>query len=271
MPPWNITIPWRRSVTPNPKNYQIMKHPFLHPVAPGHTPIPICYDALQAWVDRLPGWFADPAIPKPKASLLCGLPGIGKGTAAKAISRILGWPLFRLDPACDPTALAAITRLLQSEKHPCVLWIDQPGEAHTGIHRWLLDVNPSPSLVVFTTDAPHKLPPGFTRADVVESVWHLDLPNVTQRSALWGELLATANPGYHEHDSVKLSQMSPMFTPGEIQAVYEHATREAGTVPDEGHLIDAVLAMRPVALSMDEPLANLRSWACAHALEAAAD
>jgi hypothetical protein len=248
-----------------------MKHPFLHPVDPGHTPVPICYDALQAWVDRLPGWFADPAIPNPKATLLGGLPGIGKAIAVKAFARMLRQPLFRLDPACDASALAEITRLLQAEKHPCVLWIDQPGDVHVGIHRWLLDVDPSPAFVTFTTNAPQMLPPGFTRADVVESVWHLDLPNVTQRSTLWGELLAAANPGYHEHDSVTLGQMSPMFTPGEIRAAYENATREAGQIPEEGQLIDAVLALRPVALSMDEQLACLRAWARAHALEAAAD
>ncbi len=205
------------------------------------------------------------------ATLLCGLPGVGSGSAAKAIPKALGRPLLRLDPACDRPALAEITTLLDTDKMPCVLWVDQPGEVYSGIHRWLLDGPTTPAFDVFTTDAPHKLPAGFTRADVLESVWHLDLPDVRQRRALWGELLSTAHSGYHEHDSVKLAQLSPMFTPCEIQAAWDDARRVCGGVPDEGRLIDAVLRVRPVALLMDEGVACLRAWARVHACEAASE
>ena len=247
----------------------IMKHPYLHPVDPGTNNVPVCYDRLQSWINRLPAWLADPSIPKPKATLLCGLPGTGKGNSVKAIARVLQRPLFRLDPACDRPALAEITTLLTQHKTPCVLWADQPGEVHAGMHRWLLDNTTQPAFVVFTTDTPQKLPAGFTRADVVESAWHLDLPGTRQRSALWGELLAAAYTGHHENDSVKLAQISPMFTAGEIHAAFEHAHRECGRLPDEGHLIDAVLRLRPVGCSMDEQLACLRAWALTHACVAA--
>ena len=62
------------------------------------------------------------------------------------------------------------------DKSPCVLRLDQQGEVHAGIHRWLLDAPVRPAFVVFTTYAPQELPAGFTRSDVLESVWHLDLP-----------------------------------------------------------------------------------------------
>lgn len=247
-----------------------MKHPFLHPVTPGNINIPACYDRLQSWADQLPVWFADPSTPKPKATLLCGLPGTGKGSAAKSIARALGRPLFRLDPGCDASALADVLAQLGAQKQPAVLWVDQPGPVHTGIHRWLLDHEMSPAFVVFTTDRPHRLPEGFVRADVIESTWHLDLPDYLQRCTLWHEVIKAANPGYHPHDTVRLAQLSIRFTAGEVRAAFDHATRAAGGFPDEGQLIDSILALKPVANSMDETLACLRQWACAHAMESAA-
>ena len=247
-----------------------MKHPYLHPVEPHNPTVPVCYDRLGSWLARLPEWFADPHVPVPRATLLCGLPGTGRGRVAQAIARVLRRPLHRLDAAADGHALAEIRALLAIDD-PCVLWADQPGEPHTDLHHWLLD-RPVPRVfVVYTTFTPQRLPAGFTRADVVESVWHLDLPDLRQRSALWGELLAAACPGYHGHDSVKLGQMSPMFTACEIQAAWDDARRVCGGTPDEGRLIDAVLRLRPVACQMDEGLACLRAWARAHATDASSE
>ena len=84
-----------------------------------------------------------------------------------------------------------------------------------------------------------------------------------------GELLAAAYTGHHENDSVKLAQMSPMFTPCEIQAAFDSVRRGAGGTPDEGQLLDAVLRLRPVGISMDEEVACLRAWARVHACDAA--
>ena len=242
-------------------------HPYLHPIDPGTNNLPVCYDRLSSWISLLPAWLANPSTPPPRATLLCGLPGTGRGRAVRAIARALCRPLFRLDPATDRPALAEIITLLNTDA-PCVLWVDQPGEQHAGIHRWLLD-RARPTFVVFTTCAPHKLPAGFTRADIVECAWHLDLPDVRQRSALWGELLAAAYTGHHENDSVKLAQMSPMFTRCEIQAAFDSARRDAGGSPDEGQLMDVVLQLRPVGCSMDEDVACLRAWARVHACDAA--
>ena len=119
--------------------------------------------------------------------------------------------------------------------------------------------------VVFTTDAPHRLPPALTRSDVIESIWHLDLPTLKQRSALWGDLLSATISGHHTHDSVKLGQLSGVFTPAEIHAAYDRARRECGGMPKPGALIDAVLALKPLALRMDADLACLRAWAHGHA------
>ena len=123
------------SVSIHHTNHNIMNHPFLHPVDPGNNTVPVCYDRLQSWIDRLPGWFSNDVIPAPKATMLCGLPGSGKSRTVKAIARTLGRLLHRLDPACGLAALAEIHTLLGADKQPGVLWIDQPSAVQIGIHR----------------------------------------------------------------------------------------------------------------------------------------
>lgn len=244
-----------------------LDHPFVHRVDPGNSTVPICYDRLQDWIDRLPGWFTSPEIPSPKATLLCGLPGSGKGTTAKAIARALQRPLYRLDPACDAFASAEILTLLGSDD-PCVLWIDSPGEAHSGLLRWLLD-REQLVFVVCTTDRPHRLPVGFTSRRIFCDIWHLDLPSMQQRIAIWSDLLSIRIEGHHLHDSVRLAQVSSMFTPGEIHEAYDDAVRQAGQAPNEGALIDSILKLRPVSHELDENLARLRDWTTSRAAVAA--
>ncbi len=243
------------------------EHPFLHSVDPGNSTVPVCYDRLQSWIDRLPGWLTSPEIPNPRATLLCGLPGCGKGNTAKAIASALQRPLYRLDPACDAFALAEILTLLGS-LDPCVLWIENPGEAHVGLLRWLLD-REHPVFVVCTTDRPHRLPVGFTSRRIFCDVWHLDLPGMQQRSYIWRDLLTTRIEGHHLHDSVRLAQVSSLFTPGEIHEAYDDALRQCGKTPDEGALIDSILKLRPIANELDEELARMRAWTANRAAVAA--
>jgi hypothetical protein len=215
-----------------------MKHRFLFPVDSRNAVLPEYYNQLHSWIEHLPKWFADSRVPCPKATLLCGMPGVGKGTAVAIIAKTLNQPLFLLDGSIPLTDL----NRLADEGQPFVIWVDRPDEQHFGLIRWLLNHDAATVFVVFTSDAPHKLPYGFTRADVISSVWHMDLPNLRQRSALWGEMLSARISGHHTHDSVKLGQLSGMFTPAEISAAYDLACRECGGAPNPGALIDSVLA-----------------------------
>ena len=241
-----------------------MKHQNLFPVDTHNVVLPGHFTNLKKWMHRLPALFSSPSISPSKVTLLCGIPGVGKGAAVRVIAKTLGRPLFLLDGAIPLTSLSRIA----IEAEPSVLWVDCLGDENTGLLRWLQTTEATNVFVVFTTDAPHRLPPVFTRADVVDTVWHLDLPTLRQRSGLWGELLFARITGPHTHDSVKLGQLSGMFTPAEIGATYDRAVLSCGAPPNEGALIDAVLAMKPLALRMDEGLACLRAWAREHALGA---
>ena len=234
-----------------------MKHRNLLPVDTRNAVLPGHYDQLLAWIERLPSIFNIASVPAPKATLLCGIAGVGKGTAAKVLARTLNRPLFLLDGSIPLTDLDSLADC----KEPFVLWVDHPTEQHVGLIRWMQDAEPGKAFVVFSTDEPHQLPAVFTRADVVSSIWHMDIPTLKQRSALFGELLSSRIAGHHTHDSVKLGQLSGAFTPAEIHSAYDKASRESGGVPKPGALIDAVLALKPLALRMDAALSCPRAWA----------
>lgn len=125
-----------------------------------------------------------------------------KGMAVQAIALVLRRPLYRLEPACDPFALAEILALLGADA-PCVLWIDRPSDTHIGVVRWLLYHERPSMLVVFTTDFPYKLPMDYLRADAVESVWHFDLPNGQQRCALWHAFIPITGDKNIGYDAVR--------------------------------------------------------------------
>lgn len=243
-----------------------MNHRNLLPVDTRNAVLPGHYDQLHAWIERLPGLSNNPAVRAPKATLLCGIAGVGKGTAAKVIARTLNRPLFLLDGSIPLTEL----NTLQSAGEPFVLWVENPTEQHVGLIRWIQDAEPGKVFVVFTTHEPHRLPAVFTRADFVSDFWHMDIPTLKQRSALFGELLSSRISGHHSHDSVKLGQLSGAFAPAEIHAAFDRACRECGGIPKPGVLIDTVLALKPLALRMDAALACLRAFALEHALAASA-
>lgn len=238
-----------------------MNHRNLFPVDTRNAVLPGHYDQLQAWIENLPGHFDNPSVPPQKATLLCGIPGVGKGTAVKVISRTINRALFLLDGSIPLTDLES----LADTTEPFILWVENPTEQQAGLIRWIQEPTAAKVFIVLTTDAPHQLPPAFTRADIVESIWHMDLPTLKQRSALWGDLLSSRISGHHQHDSVKIGQLSGMFSPAEINAASDHACRVCGRVPKPGALIDAVLELTPLALRMDGELACLRAWAGEHA------
>lgn len=244
----------------NPSNI-LMKHRNLFPVDTSNAVLPGHYDQLQAWIERLPSLVNESSATHPLSTLLCGIVGVGKGTTAKVIAQTLDRPLFLLDGSIPLTDLNSLVDGMD----PFVLWVDHPGIQHAGLIRWMQHSRPGRVFVIFTTHEPHRHPVDFTRVDVIESVWHLDLPTLKQRSALWGELLSSRIAGHHTHDSVKLGQLSGAFTPAEIHAAYDRASRACGGTPKPGALIDAVLECKPLALRIDAALACLRAWAQEHA------
>lgn len=149
-------------------------------------------------------FFLQSNLPRPKGILLVGAPGCGKSESAKAVSSILGLPLFRLN----------IGDLLghkygQSENRfnealrtadasaPCVLWIDEIEKAFAGagneqgnddtlthiIGRFLTWMQEHETLVYLVATANHlsKMRPELLRKGRWDEIYYLTYPSIKGR------------------------------------------------------------------------------------------
>ncbi|MFP6764980.1 MAG: AAA family ATPase, partial [Planctomycetaceae bacterium] len=148
-------------------------------------------DSLKEWISKRGEAFTEKArkrgIPSPKGVLLLGVQGCGKSLTARAVARMLSFPLIRLDVS---TLLSADQG--QSEKNmrnvltltemiaPAVLWIDEVEKGFSGVDTdrgagdttmirlmgafltWMQD-KPAPVFVVATANSVTSLPPEMLR------------------------------------------------------------------------------------------------------------
>lgn len=207
------------------------------------------FGAIKAWfAAHLPllregGSFA------PRAIVLAGLPGTGKHSVARAIAATIGQPLqpFTSLEAIDPAS---------------ILLVDDLGREHLPLIHRLTDPAETVPFVIALTERPWELPAGLLRADVIEAVWHLDLPNVTERAAIWD--LAAKRHGHEnpEFDNVILARASHEFTPAEVHEAYRRAARSSHPEPPKERLIfDALIQLQPLVEARKEDLLRLTYWA----------
>lgn len=193
--------------------------------------------AIKAWLAaHLPslqegGSFA------PLAIVLAGLPGTGKHSVSRAIAATIGRPMvpFTLLGANDPAS---------------ILLVNDLGREHLPLIRRLTDPAENMPFVIALTERPWEIPAGLLRADVIEGVWHLDLPEVKERAEIW-DLAAKRhgheNPGF---DNVILARASHEFTPAEIHEAYRRAARSSHPKsPKEQVIFDALIQLQPLVES----------------------
>jgi SpoVK/Ycf46/Vps4 family AAA+-type ATPase len=157
---------------------------------------------------------------------------------------------------------------------PAVLMIDEVDKALSGIASsgqtdsgvtarmfgsllsWLND-HESDVFVVCTCNDISKLPPEFSRAERFDGVFFVELPDVTQRRAIWRI--------YLEKFGLDASQPKPVdadWTGAEIRACCRLASLL--DVP----LVEAGKNVVPVARTAAESVARLRTWASGRCLSA---
>lgn len=167
---------------------------------------------------------------------------------AKAIATSIGKPLARftsgqhLDPAT-------------------VLIVEELEREHLPLIRRLVDPDQPVLFVIALTERPWELPAGVFRADAIEAVWHLDLPDVNERAEIW-DLAAKRhgieNPGF---DHVLLTRASHEFTPAEIHEAYRRAASACrARPPQEHHLFEALIGLQPLVDARKGDLLRLTHW-----------
>lgn len=214
---------------------------------------------------------------KARGVLLLGVPGTGKSAFAKALGNETGRPTLLLDIGALMGSLVG-----QSESNlrqalriadamsPCILFADELEKGLSGVGSngdsgvstrlfgnlltWLGD-HTSDVFFVGTCNNIAALPPEFTRAERLDGVFFLDLPNVKERDAIWSM--------FRTHFGIPEGQVRPddsCWTGAEIRACCRLSALL--DVP----LTQAARNVVPVATTATESVEKLRTWATGRCL-----
>lgn len=252
---------------------------------------------LKEWVRTRKVAFAAPAgeLPAPKGVLLIGVPGCGKTLCARAIAHELGIGLIKLDPGRlynkyigeTEANLRRVIGLAESLA-PVVLLIDEvekvlpnidsDAAGDGGLSRrlfgaflsWLQD-REAPVFTVATSNNIQALPAEFSRKGRFDEIFFVDLPDATERKAIFEIHLRRRKIDAAAVAVDELIGPSEGFSGAEIEqailsALYAVASG-IGVVSTE--LIKAELAKTiPLSRREAERVATLREWAAANTIKA---
>ena len=216
---------------------------------------------------------------RPRGVMLLSPPGCGKSQFCKALGKEVGRPVLQLDVGSLMGSLVG-----QSEERtrsalkvidamaPCIVMIDEIEKAFSGVGSsgdsgvaarmfgtflsWLND-HESDVFVVCTSNDITKLPPEFSRSERFDGIFFLDLPSREEKDAIW-QL-------YRQLYAIDSTQRQPddaNWTGAEIKS----CCRLAALL--DVSLVYAAQNVVPVAVTSNESIAKLRTWASGRCLSA---
>ncbi len=248
-------------------------------------------EGLKDWVAKRSLAFSETArkqgIPAPKGVLLLGVQGCGKSLTARAIARMLAFPLVRLDVA---TLLSSDKG--QSEKNmrdvlalmemiaPAVLWLDEIEKGFAGANgeagsdatmvrimgrflTWMQE-NPAPVFVVATANSVTGLPPEMLRRGRFDELFFVDLPNYHERKQILEIHLRKRRFDPAAFDVAKLAERSEGYSGAELEQIVLAAMVETYGSADgitQAALEKAREETVPLSVTMEEKIFQLREWA----------
>ena len=215
-------------------------------------------DLLVKWIEdlayRLSAVAEAIGLPYPKGVLLAGVPGTGKTFSARAISAILGYPMFALsvDYVIESGGLA-LPKLLTTIQScaPCILFVDEIEKLFgQGIDRrilatfltWLNDQ--AKVFTIGTLNRISEIPIEMTRSGRFDEIFFIDSPDEGQRVELFRLFLKrydkrfanSDDPVFDPQDWQYLADSSIEFIGAEIQQIAQdtialvHRERQTLTV-----------------------------------------
>lgn len=247
-------------------------------------------EGLKEWLKQRAEAFSSDArargISFPKGVLLAGVQGCGKSLSAKAIARVLGFPLVRMDLSnlldssrgASEQNLREVLRLMETIS-PSVLWLEEIDKAFSGfdsegadptvarlVGRFLtwLQEHTTPVFVVATANNISKLPPELLRRGRFDELFFIDLPNYYERQTIFGIHLKKRGWNPEKFNLPRLSEATESYSGAEIETIVNSAiieTYSAGNLLTEDDLITQQELLVPLSKTMEDQIFNLREWA----------
>jgi len=249
-------------------------------------------DVLKSWLLKRKQAFSQRAqeygLPALKGVLILGLPGTGKSLTAKATARVFGVPLLKLDAGKIFAGIVGqsesnLRSVMQTAEAiaPCVLWLDEVEKGFSGSRSsnatdggtsarvfgsfisWMQEKK-APVFIVATANDVSQLPPEMLRKGRFDELFFVDLPNQTEREAIWGIQIMKYRRDAKDYDLVQLARMTEGLTGSEIEAVFVEAlfqSFDAGQEPTDLTVAGVLGDFVPLSKLMAEQIAALRHWA----------
>jgi SpoVK/Ycf46/Vps4 family AAA+-type ATPase len=122
----------------------------------------------------------------------------------------------------------------------------------------------APVFVVATANDVTQLPPEMLRKGRWDDLFFVDLPNETERQAIWRIVIARHHRDPNEFDLVALAKATDGLTGSEIEQAFIEALYAAfddETEPTDLTIASVLNDLVPLSKLMAEQIAALRNWA----------
>lgn len=257
------------------------------------------FSYLKEFVELRKKYFEDPeaahaaGMSNPKGILLVGQPGCGKSLSARIIASILGLPLVKFNIGAIfgryvGDSESAMTRALKMAEYvaPCVLMIDEMEKALAGLGSsgmsdsgvtsrvigqlmtWMQECK-APIFKVGTCNTIRNLDGAMLRRGRWDEIMAVDLPNTTERAAIFGIHLRKRKQDSSNFNLIDLADASDTFVGAEIEAAVEAAVVYAfsyGVNLTQDILMTECKRIVPLAVTAAEEIAMFREWAKGRAI-----
>ncbi|MEK5071704.1 AAA family ATPase [Sporosarcina sp. FSL K6-1508] len=225
-------------------------------------------------------------LPLPKGMLLAGVPGSGKSYTAKAVSAAWKLPLLQFDLSQVFGSLVGeseqkMRAALQTAEaiSPCILWIDEIEKALAGVGgnndsgvtsrvfgqflTWMQEKS-SMVFVIATANNVNALPPEFLRKGRFDEFFWVDLPNETERKAIFNLHIQKVNRVPSNYPTEQLATHTTGFSGAEIEEVVKSAlfkSFEENRELETKDLLKSIKDITPLSVTMKEQIEGIRAWA----------
>ena len=248
---------------------------------------------LKHWLQQRRGSWEESArnygLESPRGVTIMGVQGCGKSMCARAIAGEWKLPLVKFDTAAvfdkyvgeTEKRIKKLFRVAE-ELAPAVLWIDELEKVFAGsapsssssdagvssrllgsFLSWMQD-RTAPVFIAATSNNVTALPPELIRKGRFDELFFVDLPNLSERRAIFGIHLKRHKQNPASFDLDQLALAAKGYSGAEIDAAVQtamYASFSRKQPLNTQDLLQALQSTIPLSTTRAEEIQSLRAWA----------